>query len=96
MNHNTNEDDFRRQNDTQSGGTSPQGTMNKEKLKEEFKERYKAVKNRLCRIEDDIAKVWVDSKMPDTEKQKLMVACIDIDKCVESLEKLIKTLPTKL
>ena len=52
----------------------------------------RAVKNRLCRIEDYIAKVWSESKMVETDKQKLMVACIEIDKCVESLEKLLKLL----
>lgn len=46
----------------------------------------RAVKNRLCRIEDDINRVMTQSK---EHKKELILASSDIDGCVFSLEKLL-------
>ena len=61
-------------------------------MKKEFiKYAYvRAVKNRLCRIEDDLSYAFVDKKMPEKDKRIIMTARLDIDSCVESLEKLLK------
>ena len=52
----------------------------------------RAVKNRLCRIEDDLGRSFTDRKVPEKDRRIIMVARLDIDKCVESLEKLLKLL----
>jgi hypothetical protein len=53
----------------------------------------RAVKNRLCRIEDELSQVFVNArKMNEIDKRIIMTARLDIDGCVESLEKLLKLL----
>ena len=52
----------------------------------------RAVKNRLCRIEDNLGKVFVNNKVPENDRRIIMTAQIEIDNCVESLEKLLKNL----
>jgi hypothetical protein len=49
----------------------------------------RAVKNRLCRIEDNLSYVFIH-KIPEADKRAIMTARLDIDHCVESLEKLLK------
>lgn len=53
----------------------------------------RAVKNRLCRIEDNLSYVMLH-KIPETDKKTVMIARIEIDHCVESLEKLLKLIKT--
>lgn len=50
----------------------------------------RAVKNRLCRIEDEINVLYTKNKMPENCKRELIGISCDIDKCVESLEKCLK------
>ena len=51
----------------------------------------RAVKNRLCRIEDSLSYVFIH-KIPEADKKRLLMARLDIDSCIESLEKLLKLL----
>ena len=51
-----------------------------------------AVKNALCRIEDNLTKVWLHKKLPQELATSLFKSRIDIDKCVELLEQVIKNL----
>ena len=50
----------------------------------------RAVKNRLCRIESELDLVFIGKEIPEKEKRIIMKARIEIDSCVESLEKLLK------
>ncbi len=52
----------------------------------------RAVKNRLCRIEDNLSYTFVDKKVPEKQRRIVMTARLEIDNCVESLEKLLKML----
>jgi len=53
--------------------------------------RLRAVKNILCRLEDEISMLYIQNKMPDVYKIKLIGINCEIDKCVESLEKALLT-----
>ncbi len=64
-------------------------------MKKKITKKYaycRAVKNRLCRIEDNLTKVFTSNKIPEHDRRTVMVARIEIDGCVESLEKLLKLL----
>lgn len=50
----------------------------------------RAVKNRLCRIQDNLTTAFVDKDVPEKSRRIVMMARIDIDSCVESLEKALK------
>lgn len=50
----------------------------------------RAVKNRLCRIQDSLTTVFVDKDVPEKSRRIVMMARLDIDSCVESLEKALK------
>ena len=52
------------------------------------KANIRAVKNTLCRIDDNLLKLSVNSK----EVLNLMRTRIDIDKCVQVLEDLLKSI----
>ena len=54
----------------------------------------RAVKNRLCRIDDELALVFLDRTLPQKRREAIMNARLDIDGCVELLEKLLPSQST--
>lgn len=52
----------------------------------------RAVKNRLCRIQDQLNKALISDKSLEYYKREIITVTASIDECVESLEKLLKIL----
>lgn len=50
----------------------------------------RAVKNRLCRIEDSLTSVFVSGKIPEKDRKIIMTARLDIDGCVKLLEDILE------
>lgn len=53
------------------------------------KANIRAVKNKLCEIDDALGEVFIDKKNPEKTAKAIMIQRYGIDKCVKTLEGLL-------
>lgn len=53
------------------------------------KAKIRAVKNKLCKIEDKLGEIFIDKKNSEKTIRTVMIQRIELDNCIEVLQNLL-------